>query len=190
MGIKQMGVTLRSALAALLLLPLASVWGWRPAILAGNSILLLTGMFTYIMYDEPRQKTNPTAAAVKRNPMTCWTPLRHKALVYVSLSALILSGTQMIVNTYLVLFSYERLGISLFLSGTLLVLSEAGGSVGRICWGVISDRFFNSKRLMVLFHHCRDGCRHFNDCRPASGGDILHCDGARRLFIRVWCFRV
>src|SRR5699024_7633231 len=36
MGIKQMGVTFGSALAALLLLPVASAWGWRPAILAAG----------------------------------------------------------------------------------------------------------------------------------------------------------
>ncbi|RST77374.1 MFS transporter [Siminovitchia acidinfaciens] len=152
MGIKQMGVTFGSAMAALVLLPLAGYWGWRPAVLMASVILLAAGVLTYFSYKEPEEKKANLSTKKKNNTLLNFKNLlKNKPLVFVSVSALILSGSQMILNTYLVLFSYERLGISLFLSGTLLVISEVGGSFGRISWGVISDRLFKGERIVVLF---------------------------------------
>jgi MFS transporter, ACS family, hexuronate transporter len=57
MGIKQMGITLGSALAAAALLPLAAIWGWRPALLAACLVLIGAGAFSYLNYKEnPLQK--------------------------------------------------------------------------------------------------------------------------------------
>ncbi|MFD1708760.1 MFS transporter [Siminovitchia sediminis] len=151
MGIKQMGVTFGSAMAALLLLPLAGSWGWRPAILAASALLLVAGVLTYFSYKEPDEQKRSAPLKKFNARQNVKTLLKNKPLVFVTVSALILSGSQMMLNTYLVLFSYEKLGISLFLSGTLLVVSEVGGSVGRIGWGVISDRLFNGGRIIVLF---------------------------------------
>ncbi len=152
MGIKQMGVTFGSAMAALLLLPLAGYWGWRPTVLTASAILLAAGILTYFSYKEPVEKEANVSTGKKNNTLLNFKNLlKNKPLVFVSVSALILSAAQMILNTYLVLFSYERLGISLFLSGTLLVISEVGGSFGRIGWGVISDRLFKGERIIVLF---------------------------------------
>ncbi|WP_260508026.1 MFS transporter [Cytobacillus firmus] len=53
-------------------------------------------------------------------------------------------------NTYIVLFAYEQLKISIFLSGILLVISEVSGTVGRVAWGIISDRLFEGKRVVIL----------------------------------------
>lgn len=75
---------------------------------------------------------------------------KNKALILISLCAIGLSGGQMILNTYLVVFAYERLGISLVLSGVLLVISEVSGSFGRVIWGIISDTLFNGRRIIVL----------------------------------------
>jgi sugar phosphate permease len=75
---------------------------------------------------------------------------KNKALMLVSFSALGLNGTQMCLNTYIVLFAYEQLKISIFLSGILLVISEVCGSLGRVAWGMISDRLFNGKRVIIL----------------------------------------
>ncbi|VEF46786.1 major facilitator [Bacillus freudenreichii] len=152
MGIKQMGVTFGSAMAALLLLPLAGYWGWRPTVLIASAILLAAAILTYFSYKEPEEKKSSVLSARKiNNQKNIKNLLKNKPLMFVTLSALILSGSQMMLNTYLVLFSYEKLGISLFLSGTLLVVSEVGGSFGRIGWGVISDRLFKGERIIVLF---------------------------------------
>lgn len=152
MGIKQMGVTFGSAMAALLLLPLAGQWGWRPTVMAASSILLAAGIVTYLSYKEPEQTERSGTVAKEINMLQTFAGLiGNKPLIFITISALLLSGSQMMLNTYLVLFSYEKLGIGLFLAGTLLVVSEVGGSFGRIGWGVISDRLFKGERIIVLF---------------------------------------
>lgn len=151
MGIKQMGITFGSALAALLLLPLASEWGWRPAVLAASIFLLVIGFLAYFSYMEPKIPSD-----VLRNGETSsffkefMNMAKHKALVLISTAAAILNGSQMILNTYIVLFAYERLKLPLVLAGVLLVVSEVGGSCGRVVWGIVSDRFFQSRRVIIL----------------------------------------
>src|SRR5699024_3410319 len=53
MGLKQMGVTLGSASAALILLPIASNYGWQTATLFASVSLLVVGIFIYFVYKEP-----------------------------------------------------------------------------------------------------------------------------------------
>src|SRR5690625_7153486 len=68
----------------------------------------------------------------------------------ITFSAMLLSGTQMILNTFIIIFAYERLGISIILAGVLLGISESGGSGGRLVWGVISERLFKGEGIIVL----------------------------------------
>lgn len=155
MGIKQMGVTLGSALSALLLLPLATVWGWRMALLAACGLLVVTGILAYRFYQDP-----PVAADNEPDRKIGWAYLResmmvmfrHKPLVLLSIAAMGLSGSQLILNTYIVIFAYEQLGLSLLLAGMLLVISEVSGSFGRVAWGIISDTVFGGRRLIVLVY--------------------------------------
>lgn len=155
MGIKQMGVTLGSALSALLLLPLAAAWGWRMALLAACALLMATGVLAYRFYRDP-----PSAEPHEPERQISWSYLkesigamfRHKPLVLLSIAAMGLSGSQLILNTYIVLFAYEQLGLSLLLAGMLLVISEVSGSFGRVAWGIISDTIFKGQRLIVLVY--------------------------------------
>lgn len=147
MGIKQMGVTSGSALAALILLPLAKEVGWKAAVLTAALCLLFIGLIVYFVYDEPKKSF---ASDDKKKTISLLRSLRNKGLMVVTLCAMLLSGSQMILNTFIVLFAHEHLGIGLILSGVLLGIAELGGSLGRVCWGVISDTFFSGKRVVVL----------------------------------------
>ncbi|MBT2686914.1 MFS transporter [Bacillus sp. ISL-47] len=152
MGIKQMGITAGAALASLILLPLSTVFGWRPVLLIACVILLFGGVMSYFIYRDPpqqKQSNNQTQGLVSFYK-EMFKMLKNKRLLLVSFSAMGLNGSQMCLTTYIVLFSYEKLGISLFLSGMLLVISEVFGSFGRIAWGIISDRIFNGKRVIIL----------------------------------------
>ncbi|ASN07306.1 MFS transporter [Virgibacillus necropolis] len=153
MGIKQMGVTFGSALSALLLLPLASEWGWRPVLFGACLLLIFIGFLAFLFYNDPPSVKKATGAKDSESSHllpSIYAMLKNKALILVSICAMGLSGGQMALNTYLVLFAYERLGISLVLSGVLLVISEVSGSFGRIVWGIVSDRLFNGRRIIVL----------------------------------------
>ncbi|MCM3584957.1 MFS transporter [Mesobacillus maritimus] len=151
MGIKQTGVTAGSALAGLILLPLGAVYGWRIVLLGACILLLISGMVSYMLYRDPpgqMKSNNPTGLVSFYKSM--FNMLKNKSLMLVSFSAMGLNGSQMCLNTYLVLFVYEKFGISLVLSGILFVISEVSGTLGRIAWGMISDFLFKGNRIVIL----------------------------------------
>ena len=152
MGLKQMGVTVGSASAAIILLPIANNNGWQVAVLCAAVSLLVVGLFVFFVYKEPKDNkldNNQTKDKISMNSI--FRLFKHRVLVLITISAMLLSGSQMILNTFIILFAYERIGLTLILAGTLLVIAEIGGSLGRICWGMISDRIFKGKRIIVLF---------------------------------------
>jgi MFS family permease len=151
MGIKQTGITAGSALASLILLPLSVAFGWRFVLLCACMLLLAGGFISYHFYRDPPELTqSKSSKGIIQFYKSMFKMFKNKALMLVSFSAFGLNGTQMCLNTYIVLFAYEQLKISIFLSGILLVVSEVCGSLGRVAWGMISDRLFNGKRVIIL----------------------------------------
>jgi MFS transporter, ACS family, hexuronate transporter len=151
MGIKQTGVTAGSALAGLILLPLSIEYGWRFVLLAACILLVISGFVSYGLYRDPPQQKKPVQS---RGPADFYKSmfgmLKNKSLMLVSFSAIGLNGSQMCLNTYLVLFVHEKFGISLMLAGILFVISEISGTLGRISWGMISDFGFKGNRIVIL----------------------------------------
>ncbi|MGM0900308.1 MAG: MFS transporter [Bacillota bacterium] len=151
MGIKQTGVTAGSALAGLILLPLGAVYGWRTVVLGPCILLLISGIVSYMLYrDPPVQAKSDNRGGLVSFYKSMFNMIKNKSLMLVSLSAMGLNGSQMCLNTYLVLFVYEKFGISLVLSGILFVISEVSGTFGRIAWGMISDFLFKGNRIVIL----------------------------------------
>ncbi|MDN4076005.1 MFS transporter [Fictibacillus terranigra] len=151
MGIKQMGVTLGSALSAVILLPLAAKYGWRTAVIGASALLIGAGFLSFYQYrDSEHSHSANHSERLSAFYRSMWKMVRNKPLLLVSLSAFGLNGAQMCLNTYLVLYAHEKMGISLVLSGMLLVISEVCGSFGRVAWGVVSDRLFNGERTIIL----------------------------------------
>jgi MFS transporter, ACS family, hexuronate transporter len=151
MGIKQTGITTGSALAGLVLLPLSAMYGWRHVVAVACLLLIIGGVVSFTLYhDSIKESTNQ----INENRSSFFHSIQHmmknKPLMLVSISAMGLSGSQLCLVTYIVIYCYEYLHISLFLSGVLLVISEVCGSIGRIVWGVISDRLFKGKRVIIL----------------------------------------
>ena len=151
-----------------------------------------SALIIYIMYKEPKQpeQTESLKPTSNKGFKTIVQLFNNKALLLITFSAMLLSGSQMILNTFIVLYAYERLGISLILAGVLLGIAEIGGSVGRVCWGIISDNIFNGKRIIVLllisilvgfyFYYC---------CVITSWGVLLH-SCYNYFCVWVWNFRV
>lgn len=147
MGIKQMGITLGSASAALLLLPLAVQLNWQTALVIASSFLLIIGMIFYFKYYEPAKSIQLNEEKVQ---FSTWKLFTHKKLMLITISAMLLSGSQAILNTFIVLYAYNALGLSLVLAGVLLGIAEFGGALGRIGWGWLSDKVFLGKRIIIL----------------------------------------
>ncbi|MGD7043283.1 MFS transporter [Jeotgalibacillus proteolyticus] len=149
MGIKQMGITLGSALAAAALLPFALYTDWKMAVTASCLILFAVGVISSFLYNENavvNKKKN-------QNEESLVTKIKHMAtnrdLLLISLAAFILNGSQMSLTIYVLFYIGNELLFGLGIAGTMYVLSEIGGSAGRIVWGTISDALFEGRRFPV-----------------------------------------
>lgn len=158
MGIKQTGITVGSAIAALVLLPTAIAiegnTGWRMVLLAAAGLLMMIGVLSLAIYHNPLESAQSAPISkvqrLKESLPGLSRLFRNKLLWLVSLAAAGLNGAQMALSTYLVFFGVEVLDFPLATAGLLLVVSEVGGSLGRLGWGYLSDRFFEGNRIVVF----------------------------------------
>lgn len=150
MGLKQMGVTGGSSLAVLLLLPLALQIGWRMTMFVACLVLLAVALAAWWGYRDLSVGEDNPSLTFRAFFGAVVHMARHRRLMAISLSALGLSAAQMCLTTYVVFFGHEQLGYSLVVAGMLLLASEVGGSAGRVLWGMISDRLFGGRRVIVL----------------------------------------
>ena len=145
MGIKQTGLTLGGLVGALALPPLAVVAGWRAALAAGGALALVSATLTLIVYRSPAGASGASAAAWPRlGELRVF--LRRPGVIVVFLSGLALSVAQSSVLAHLAIYARETFALSSVAAGQMLALSQAGGTGGRLAWGVISDRFFGGRR--------------------------------------------
>jgi ACS family hexuronate transporter-like MFS transporter len=57
---------------------------------------------------------------------------------------------QMALITYIPLYLKDALGYSSYWASQALALTQAGAMIGRVGWGVVSDRIFGGRRKIVL----------------------------------------
>jgi MFS transporter, ACS family, hexuronate transporter len=146
MGIKQMGVTLGSSLAALILLPLAITYSWRTSMEFSALVVLIIGAVIYFLYRDQPHYNNHDKFSIK----DVIKLVHNKNLFFVSLVSIGLNGVQLCYTTFIVLFFHDKLQLSLVMAGTFLIISEISGTVGRLLWGMVSDKLFGGNRISVL----------------------------------------
>ena len=147
MGLRQMGVPLGGAIAAMTLPSLALRYGWRFALAFAGVFAIGMGFAALHFYKEPPfsnlgAEGGPTIGLkdlIKRRDI-------RAVLFYI----FILGGSQWCYLTYMELYLTETLGYSVRLAASLLALGQACGVGGRVFWGVLSDRFFGGRRKSTL----------------------------------------
>jgi MFS family permease len=147
MGIKQTGVPAGGVLAAALAPTLVLVIGWRGALAALGAINFLFGfVFASLWRDPIASQGEPTRAADSTNQ----SALNAWQLLPVSCATAIYLIGQMALITYTPLFLKDAMNFSPYWASQALALTQAGAMVGRVGWGVVSDRFFGGRRKIVL----------------------------------------
>jgi predicted MFS family arabinose efflux permease len=146
MGVRQTGVPLGGILAASATPILALTYGWRTVFAGGALIALLGAALLFIAYhDPPRtdQVSAPTPRSLRdlsRDPQVWWISLIFNCQLLAQTSA----------TTYFVLFLHEALAMPVVWAATLFAVINGFAMVGRIGWGLLSDRSFHGRRRPVL----------------------------------------
>jgi MFS family permease len=144
-GIRQMGVPLGGLLAAATLPWAAEAWGWRSALIVAAGLTMLavvplalpaTGRRRALLED--LRSATPAPAGDRR------------AVVLLTLWAVLLVPGQFTVVAFLAPDLHERTGLSLAASAVIVAGALAAGAIGRVVWGVVSDRRLADGRWRVM----------------------------------------
>jgi MFS family permease len=149
MGIRQAGIPLGGLVAAVVLPPLANAWSWRWSVVVAGcfagagalAVLLVAGV-------DSRAERRATRDAAAPTP---WRSLMHdREVVLATLWALPLVGGQYAIVAFLALDVHQTSGVSLSRAALLLAVAQVGGIVGRIGWGLASDRLLGGRRRPIV----------------------------------------
>ncbi|MGH7828501.1 MAG: MFS transporter [Candidatus Binatia bacterium] len=149
MGLKQTGVPAGGVVAAVLAPSLVLFIGWRGALAALGIINFFFGfVFSYLWRDPAsemeRDFTQRSGTLDNPGPLDIW------GFLPASFGTAIFLVGQMSLITYLPLYIKETMGVSAYWASQALAITQAGAMVGRIGWGVASDRLFGGRRKIVL----------------------------------------
>ena len=150
MGVKQMSITLGSALSSVVLVAIAEHIGWQPTITMASLLLLVMGMCIYLIL-KSHEETFRSYRATEVSLVAQLKKLMSSIpLFFTTFIALILMGMQVTFNTYLLLYLMEVKVWAVYFAALALACSEIFGAMGRVLWGVMSDKFLRGNRWLVL----------------------------------------
>ena len=146
-GLKQVGLPLGGAVGALLMPPLALWMGWRVAVALSAGLIGLLAGLTWLCYrDPPRSELEAPA----RQEGSMRAVLRNRDLWLVSTTTLVFAGMQTVWMAFLVLYLQETVRVPLVTAAGYLVMAQVTGMIGRVAFGLLSDRHFGGRRRIVL----------------------------------------
>jgi ACS family hexuronate transporter-like MFS transporter len=149
MGAKQTGVPAGGVVAALVAPSLVWFVGWRGALAAIGMINLLFGFFFFGLWREPMQEFTDANRGRSQGEKVR-DVFQIQSLVAVSFGTAVLLVAQMSLLTYVPLYLKEMVGVSAYWASQALAIVQFGGMIGRIGWGIVSDRLFRGRRKAVL----------------------------------------
>lgn len=147
MSLRQMGIPLGGALAAVMLPPLALRVGWRLALAVSGLLTIAMGLLALRLYEEPPPSRIHKEKAARLGLREL---LRRSDIWAGIIYVFILAGGQWCMLFYLELYLKETLGFPITLAAGLLALGQICGVGGRIVWGLVSDRLLFGRRRPVL----------------------------------------
>ena len=147
-GVKQVGLPLGGMLGAALLPALALAVGWRRAVVVSAAVIALGAVASLLVYHDPPDAPLPPLVPGSRGAVA--SVLTSRDLWLVSLATAIFAAMQTVWMSYLVLYLQGVVGLSLLVASGYLALAQFGGMLGRISFGVLSDRAFGGRRRLPL----------------------------------------
>jgi MFS family permease len=149
MGIKQTGVPTGGVLTAMLAPQLVLIVGWRGALAALGVINFLFGFFYVFFWRDPPDEgaialAQPSPVVEKSRALKFWS------FIPISCGTAIYLVGQLSLITYVPLYLKDAMGFSPYWASQALALTQGGAMIGRVGWGMASDRLFGGRRKIVL----------------------------------------
>jgi predicted MFS family arabinose efflux permease len=150
-GVKQAGFPLGGALGAFALPTLAirAGYGWRGALGIAAGFIGLSAVLAGLAYREPAGRGGGAANVDTPRPRPRGV-LVSRPIWLVSWATFLFAAVQVSWISYAPLYLSEVVGLSALGAGGVLGLAQAGGVLGRVGFGVLSDRLLDGRRLGVL----------------------------------------
>jgi ACS family hexuronate transporter-like MFS transporter len=148
MSIKQVGVTIGGFISGITMPTIAHHIGWRLALLAPAAACAAVALSALLS-----RRTLAQNAGEGRRVSAIGLPhgdLPRRFALGVGGFGFVMGGLQIAFVTYLSLYLKEAHGYALAAAGISLAVTMAAGTVGRLLWAVISDRFFAARRASGL----------------------------------------
>lgn len=163
MGIRQAGVTVGGAISATFLVVITGMYNWHlSVIIIGVLILIMAGLSIAFYREKPpeliEEAIKTASAHAEKTPpkkkAALGQVLRNPDLVVNMVAIPLLAGSQACLGSFFILYLMENIKLTEVTAGFSLTLAMIAGTVGRIGWGVISDRVFNGGRIVTLLVMC------------------------------------
>jgi MFS family permease len=139
-SLKQSGVPLGGAIAALLMPAIAVSAGWQlPLWLVAAAALVMAALMERwrAHWDDDRQPATPLAANPFRAVGIIWQRPRLRLMAFAGAGIV---ASQVCMQNYTVAMFVEQFGMPLVHAGLILTLAQVGGVCGRLYWGWLADR--------------------------------------------------
>jgi len=147
MSSKQIGVTIGGLIAGLTLPAIGDAYGWRAALLAPAACAFVIAVLAYLTRANLRRQTGPVAHPDVRAEKL---RIRFGWRLGVGGFGFLMAGLQLSFVSYLAVFLTEDHGYRLGIAGISLAVTMLGGTVGRLGWAIVSDRWFHDRRWAGL----------------------------------------
>jgi len=147
-GLKQVGLPFGGMLGAATLPALALALGWRGAVAASALAIGACAIASAVIYRDPPEEVAARRAATARGALR--SVLRTRDLWLVAAATAVFAAMQTVWMAFLALYLQGVVGLSLLAASRYLALAQGGGVLGRVAFGMLSDRVFAGRRRTPL----------------------------------------
>jgi MFS family permease len=150
-GVRQAGLPLGTALAALVLPSLAASQGWQAALMSQGVVGVLGGLLFALIYREDLAASVPAPASAQPSLREVVVTLtKYAALWPVMLAGVAMVTFQYTFATHVLTFLSARFGLTVVVAAMVYSVSQWVGIAGRIGLAWASDRLWPNRRVRSL----------------------------------------